>query len=354
MVQPSGVANRQLRATGGFELPQIQIPNTTRLILFGGAGLIFIVIVILGLGRFAGESLPVTIPNAIWLGPQYTYEQPNDAQVSNLVVRLREHSIGTVYAWVSLLQSTNTWSDTARLDRLRAFVDQLKRLYPEVRIYGWLSVDAQSTTDSPRLADQELQRIVADFSRRMTAEFGFDGVMLNVVPVANNDSNYLNLLRGVRSSIGEDSSLAVAVPPDWSPTEVGIPRAPDIEPGTVWEQNYKQRVALISDHIVVAAYNTGFTDSVDYARWMAYQVETYAAALAELQSTTELIIGVPAYSAAPLHDPLVENVESAVTGIQAGMQAAGEAAERITGIALYAEWEATESDWSQFRAMWLP
>jgi hypothetical protein len=354
MVQPSGVSNRQLRAAGGFELPRIQLPSTTRLFLFGGAGLIFIIVVILGLGRFAGESLPVSLPNAIWLGPQYTYEQPNEAQVSNLIVRLREHSIGTVYAWVSLLQPTNTWSDTARLDRVRGFVDQFKRLYPEVRLYGWLSVDAQSTSDSPRLADPELQRIVADFSRRMTGEFGFDGVMLNVVPVANNDVNYLNLLRGIRSSIGDAASLAVAVPPDWSPTEAGIPRAPDIEPGTIWEQNYKQRVALISDHMVVAAYNTGFTDAADYARWMAYQVETYAIALAELQASTELLIGVPAYNAAPLHDPLVENVESAVTGIQAGMQAAGEAGARITGIALYAEWEATERDWSQFRAMWLP
>jgi hypothetical protein len=52
---------------------------------------------------------------------------------------------------------------------------------------------------------------------------------------------------------------------------------------------------------------------------------------------TELIVGIPTYDAAlPAHDPLIENVESAVLGIREGLAQAGEAASVVEGIAIYA------------------
>ena len=105
----------------------------------------------------------------------------DDAALTALVQKLRDHQVGVVYAWVSLLQSNNAWSDTGKLDSVKSFVQRFKKLYPEVRLYGWLSLDAQPVdSNTARLGDTSMQQIVADFSQRMTAEFKFDGVMLNI------------------------------------------------------------------------------------------------------------------------------------------------------------------------------
>ncbi|MBL8118761.1 MAG: hypothetical protein JNJ78_14605 [Anaerolineae bacterium] len=350
MAQPTATV-RQIKPVGSFEMPEIRIPGN-RVIVYGVLAVIVLALVILALGSFKGDT-PQTGSNAIWLGNDWTYGGRDETALEGLVQRLRDHKIGIIYAWVSLLQPNNTWSDTDKLLLMRDFVQQLKTLYPESRVYGWLSVDAQPVGDTSRLADESLRQIVADFSQRMTAEFGFDGVMLNVVPVTNGDENYLTLLRSVRTGIGEGSSLSVAVSPDWTPQVEGVPQPPRIEPGTVWEQEYKQRIALIANQIVVTAYNSGFQDAADYSTWMTYQVESFAGSIIALETNTELLIGVPAYSdTLPSHDTTVENIQSAVAGVQAGMSALGDRANVVNGLAVYAEWQTTDTDWADFKALW--
>ena len=357
MAQPTNIP-RQLKPSGGFELPEVRIPFN-RLAIYGAAGVIFLIVVVMLIGRIKNEA-PKTSANAIWIGTQWTYDSPDDAALTALVQKLRDHQIGIVYAWVSLLQSNNAWSDTGKLDSVKAFVQRFKRLYPEARLYGWLSIDAQPIDKiTVRLSDTSMQQIVADFSQRMTAEFKFDGVMLNVVPVFNNDENYLAVLRKVHSSIGEKASLAVAVPPDWTPTEVNIPKPPRIEPGTIWDEPYKQRVALIADQVVITAYNSGLSTSADYAAWMAYQVKSFSSALAGLQTTggipasTELLIGVPAYDTQALtHDTNVENIPSAISGIRAGLTDSGTSSKYIKGVAVYFESQMNDDDWSQLKQLW--
>ncbi|MBA3871311.1 MAG: hypothetical protein H0X30_19375 [Anaerolineae bacterium] len=357
MAQPSNIP-RQLKPTGGFELPAVRLP-TNRLILYGVAGAIFLIVVVMLIGRLK-NSTPKTSANAIWIGTQWTYDNPDDAALAALVQKLRDHQVGVVYAWVSLLQSNNAWSDTSRLDSVKSFVQRFKKLYPEVQLYGWLSLDSTPVDGTiARLADATIQQNIADFSQRMTAEFKFDGVMLNVVPVFNNDENYLALLRKVHSSIGDKANLSVAVPPDWTPTEVNIPKPPRIEPGTIWDEAYKQSVALIADQIVVTAYNSGIASAADYSAWMAYQVKAFSSALAGLQpangipASTELLIGVPAYDTQALtHDINVENIPSAVAGIRTGLTESAASAKYVKGIAIYFESQMNDDDWSQIKQLW--
>jgi hypothetical protein len=350
MAQPSG-APRQLKPSGGFEMPRIQLPGN-RLILYGAAAAIFLVAVVFLIGALNPPDTQAG-PNAIWIGTQWTYDYPGDDALRAFVQKLRDHRIGTVYAWVSLLQPNNAWSDTTRLNQIRTFITQFKAAYPDASLYGWLSIDALGTDGSSRLGDTNVQQIIADFSQRMTSEFQFDGVVLNVVPALDGDENYLSLLRQVRSSIGEGSLLAAAVPPDWTPANVGIPVPPRIAPGTVWEETYKQRVALIADEMIVTAYNSGFSTAEDYSAWMAYQVRAFSSAIATLDSSTRLLIGLPAYdSQLPTHDSTVENIDTATTGIRDGIDQAGDAGAIVRGTAVYAEWQMTDEDWARFRAAW--
>lgn len=350
--RPAASVPRQIRTPSSIKVPEIRLPNN-RLLLYGFGGAIFIMLVIYTLGRLKNDE-PEVFPNAIWIGSQFTYDNPSDEAFTVLVNRLRENRIGTVYAWVSLLQPDGAWTEVNRLNGAREFVERLKTADPMVQVYGWLSIGSQGADGNNRMGDPAVQQNIADFSQRLVGEFGFDGVFLNVVPVAGGDESYLGLLRKVRAVIGDQSDLAVAVPPDWTPEDTTIALPPQIAPGTVWAQEYKQRVALLADHLFVANYNAGLETAEDYAAWVAYQVEAYTSALAELDTDTQLLIGVPTYDAVPpSHDPAVENVESAVQGIRAGLAQAGDAAAYMQGIGIYAEWETSPEEWGQIRAHWV-
>lgn len=354
MAQPSGAVRpvRQLRPAGGWQMPKIRLPHG-QFLLYGAAGVVAILAVVLLLGQLKNDQSPASA-NAIWLGTEWTYDQPTDEALRSLADRLRDHQIGTVYAWVSLLQPNGAWSDTLKLDNVRAFTDRFRQAYPQMTLYGWLSVAAQNEEGNNRLAEAALQQQVADFSARLARELGFDGVFLNIVPVGNGDEGYLGLLRKVRQSIGDSTPLAVAVPPDWTPDDPDVPQPPLIAPGTVWETAYKQRVALIADQMVITAYNSGLTSAIDYTAWVAYQVRTFAQSLAELETNTNLLIGVPSYdTVSDEHDPAVENILTAATGIRDGLVQAGSAASYVRGAAIYAEWDTDDDDWRQFKNTWV-
>jgi hypothetical protein len=345
---------RQLKPAGGFELPRIPVPQN-RLIIYSIGAVAFAVIVVVALGLLKNEPVE-TDPNAIWIGTEWTYEQPDETAINQLVSRLREHEIGTVYAWVSWLQEDGSWRGTASFEAVKAFVQQFNLAYPEAILYGWIGFPVNvGDDDGYRLDDDDLQQIVADFSRRVVADFAFDGVFLNVEPVWNdNAADFLELLRKVRGAVGDNRSISVAVPPDWSPAGAEIPVPPLIIPGTVWEKEFKQRVAFLADQIVVMAYNGGLSQADDYAQWVAYQVKAYAEALADPETGTQLMIGIPTYEAQlPAHDPRIENVASAIKGIHDGLSQAGDAGEVVQGVAIYAEWETDDTEWAQFKTEWL-
>lgn len=333
-------------------MPKIRLPQG-QLLLYGAAGIVAVLAVVLLLGRLKNDQSPASA-NAIWLGTEWTYDRPAEDALRTLADRLRDHQIGAVYAWVSLLQPNGAWSDTLKLDNVRDFTANFRAVYPQATLYGWLSIAAQGEEGNNRLGETSVQQQIADFSARLTGELGFDGVFLNIVPVSDGDEGFLGLLRKVRQSIGDTTPLAVAVPPDWTPDDPGVPQPPLIAPGTVWDTAYKQRVALIADQMVITAYNSGLTSALDYTTWVAYQVRTFAQSLAELETNTSLLIGVPSYdTSSDDHDPTVENILTAATGIRDGLAQAGAAASYVRGAAIYAEWDTDDDDWRQFKNTWI-
>ena len=343
--------SEHLSPSGGIQtqLPKIRIPYFRMFI-----GIAIAVILVLGvievLRRLKPPELEVQ-PNALWIGTEWTYELQEPESVEALAQRLQANRIGTVYAWVSWLQEDATWRGAENFAKVRTFATQMKQAYPQATLYGWVSFPANLDADGYRLDDEELQQNIADFSASVVGELGYDGVFLNIEPVWDGDEAFLSLLRKVRSSVGENIPISVAVPPDWSPEDADIPVPPLIVPGTVWSREYKQSVALLTNQMAIMAYNSGLSAVDDYVEWMAYQVETFAEAVSELGEGTNVIIGIPTYDAEPPgHDPAVENVVSALQGYSLGLAQAGDAAAFVQGIAVYADWETDETEWEQFGA----
>lgn len=342
--------NRFTDALATIQLPRIPI-NRAGLYLIGSVA--FVVAVVFVLGRIRNNPEQAT-PNAIWIGTEWTHTERSQEEINRLAARLRDHQIGTVYAWVSWLQADNTWRSTEQFDRVQAFVRQFKTAYPNAVLMGWIGVPAEAVQIPYRLADAAVQTQIVDFSERIVNDFGFDGVFVNIEPVWNEDENFLSVLRQIRARLGDAARIAVAAPPDWTPIGVNIPIPPNIIPGTIWSVEFKQSMALLVDEIAVMAYNSGLSTAEDYSAWVGYQVQAFASAVAGLGVLTDIVIGIPTYDAElPGHDPLVENVQSAARGIRAGLETLGEDAAYVRGTAIYAEWTTDDIEWMDYLRSWV-
>ncbi len=343
----------QIKPSDRFKMPQIKLPHINRTVWAIIGGIVLVLVVVILLGRLS-DNPTRRFPNAIWIGTEWTYEQPDETAVKGLAERLKNHEIGTLYAWVSWLQADNTWRGADNFEDVQNFVTQFRLEYPEAELHGWVSLPVEGSGIEYRLDDPAVRQQVVDMSLRVVNEFGFDGVFLNIEPVWDGDQNFLALLREVRMALGSDVPISVAIPPDWSPIAADIPVPPLIVPGTEWSSEYKKSVALLVDQMVVMAYLSGLSAPSDYEQWVAYQVETYADAVSELGEGTTVIIGIPTFDAEPPgHDPYVENVVSAVQGIRQGLANAGITADWVRGVALYGEWTTTDDEWQAFRDAWV-
>jgi hypothetical protein len=344
----------QLAPTGKVKLPEIHLPSSQRLILYGAGAILFVAVVVFILGRVRNQTAE-TPPNAVFIGENWTYTTREDAEVAQLAENLRTRAIGTVYAWFSWLEADNTWNNDDRFAQVRQFTAQFNAAYPEAELLAWIVVPVNAG-QGYRLNQADVQSQVAQFSQLAVGDYGFDGVFINADPLSIDDQNFLALLRRVRLSIGDTAVLAAAIPPDWRPGDTTVPASTEIAPATEWSVEYKQSVALLLDEIVIMAFNSRITSAADYSQWMAHQVSSYARAIAGLGEDiqTRVLIGIPTHDAdGQGHNPQVENVASAAEGIRAGTASAGVAAGYVQGVAIYAEWTADDDEWTQFSRLWL-
>lgn len=343
-----------------FKLSDLPL-QSLRLVAYAVGAVILVGGVIIGLGLFKDDGV-VAMPNALWVGTEWTYDERTDEDVEAFAKKLREHRIGSVYAWVSWLNGENAWAGNAdglrpfsdRQEAVQRFVNQIKTAYPELTLYGWIGLPVTGDGIEYRLNDPTVQDEMAKFSLRLVTEFGFDGIFLNIEPVWNNNSlDFIQMLNRVRLEVGDGALIAVAIPPDWTPIGVDIPQPSSIVPGTVWDTRFKQQVALLTDEMAIMAYNSGLKSPFDYIPWTAYQVEAYAKAVSEINGGAEVLIGIPSYDDDPPgHLTDVENVSSALSGVIQGVQQAGDAASVVRGVAIYMDTFTDDTEWLQFKQGW--
>lgn len=360
MVKRTSRTLQQIKPEGGFEMPKIRIPGGRWLLLIP-AGVLLVGIVVFALS-FINPPDTTTPPNAIWLDARWSHAERSSDEIGELMNQLRQQDVGVIYLYTSSLSPDNTWSGQTAGDnrfgeiepRLNTFLQRARAAYPSVRVYAWVEI-LTTTADGYRLDNLQVHNTVAAFSSRMVNRLNFDGVLLDVRPLFEENADLPVMIRTVRASIGLGTPLAIAVPPDLTPENTRLRLPSVIAPGTAWSAEYKQRIALQADQIVIQAFNSYQTNPVDYIEWVSYQVTSYIEALSEIGSGTTILVSVPEYAERlPAHDPAIESLSGGLDGARRAVSELDETSlPFFSGVAVFADRDLTAADWQIFRDKWL-
>ncbi len=357
MVRPT--ATQQIRPVGTpprRKRPGLPTGNIRWVIAIIGA------VIVIGLVLVAGSLInppkETEAPNAMWLDSRWTYGNRSLDEMKALTSKLQTAQIGHLYLYITSMLEDSTWAGqngqafNMLEEPIRQYVQQWRSAYPTAKLYAWIEV--QADVPQYRLDNPQLQRVVADLSKQAKDVWGFDGIFLDVKPVFDANKDFPTLLQTVRRSIGLQMPLAVAVPPDLTPTDAGLKLPPQIAPNTVWSREYKQRIALQADTLVVSAYNSYLADPADYIQWVQYQVSAFAGAMSGINTASRLVISVPNYaSLLPAHNADIESLAGALDGVRRGRAALGTAQQPVLqGVAIFTERLLTESEWATYQEKW--
>ena len=170
----------------------------------------------------------------------------------------------------------------------------------------------------------------------------FAGIQINIEPMPSGNEDFLKLLDELRPVLnGRSLEVAAYPPPSW------FHPFPQVH----WEKEYLREIARRCDRMAVMMYDTALTRKKFYIRLM----RVWTRELLEVTEGTKcgLLLGLPAYEDADsgYHHPDVEHLESALAGVQAGLENRESA--NYLGCAIYCEWEMTPEKWSLWQRRFL-
>jgi hypothetical protein len=167
------------------------------------------------------------------------------------------------------------------------------------------------------------------------------GIHLNVEPCPSGNAALLVLLQEIRAVLPAGKLLSVAAypPPTFWQRELEVH----------WEETYFRALATRVDQLTVMMYDTGIPYRKPYVRLM----KSWTREVLDWSEGREVLLGLAAYDDAGTgwHDPAVENLETGLAGIHAGLGRMPR--ENYAGVALYCEWEMDAGEWDYWAAHFL-
>lgn len=237
----------------------------------------------------------------------------------------------------------------SRYPQARALLDAVHRELPGVRVQAWLGDVVAPEKDGLHLDRPEVRdKITASAGQVLDA--GFDGVHFDLEPVHSGSAGFLALLDQVHAlTAARGVPLSVAAPQiDPLP---GLHQVGALVSGHPkwWSQEYFGQVARRAEQIAVMSYDTSMPVASLYGGYVAQQT---ALALEVTPPSVDLLMGLPAYwDDTWTHRGSAETVAAAVRGVRLGLSR-GAADRPAFGVAMYADFSASEADWISYRHDW--
>ncbi len=289
--------------------------------------------------------------DAVWLGHDWVGGGKNDADATALLRALG--GAGTGHGVRDLYLHVGPTADDGSLDpglypRAGWALTALRR--PGVRLQAWLGdvVDSEGPAGLDLSRTEVRQRLAGSAGQLL--DLGFDGINLDLEPVHSGDPGYLDVLDRIAAlTRARGRVLSVAVPQldplpplrELAGWLTGHPKW--------WSPGYLAQVARRVDQVDVMAYDTALPLRSLFAGYVAQQVEL---ACSVVPPQVDLLIGLPAYhSNNPGHHAAAETVAAAIRGVRLGLSAVPRPGGRY-GVALYADFSATATDWAAYRDDW--
>lgn len=288
--------------------------------------------------------------NALWVAHQWVGEHHTSREYVELATRLKENGITDAFFHVGPLNSAGT-IDQERYPHAASLIENVKQMYPEVRVQAWIGQVERKGGGPLDLSDARVRdRIVQTATDFL--DMGFDGVHYNIEPVFSGDRDFIDLLQRTRE-ITRASSKVVSVAADELEPLPGAERFVRVfaKQAGFWNKEYYLEVAASVDQIAVMMYDTALPTAWLYGSLVEWETTSLVDLLG---GQVTLFMGVPSYEDERwTFNPGAENVQSALRGIQKGLEHLDEQEMENFGVAIYAEWTTDEEEWELYRQEWL-
>jgi len=282
--------------------------------------------------------------NAAWISVDWTSTPVDELAVRQLAESAKSRNLKYLFPYVSYLKSNGSFSPSYKY--ADEFVSTFRISNTDTQILAWIGlplankrqIGVQGWVD---LSDLDTQENIVEFIANLLEQNDFDGVHINAETVQNNDPYFLNLLDEVRKNIGKDKIISIAGS-HWYPDYINIlPVINDFR----WTSSYYQEVGQRVEQIATMTYDSYTFHPALYRLWMREQVKGIISSLEN--SGVELFIGVSvSREQTRSHQPDIENLANGLAGLCAGLTEAN----TIQGVAIYADWEFSQSDWQLWQA----
>jgi hypothetical protein len=288
--------------------------------------------------------------NALWAGHQWVGESHTWSEYARLAHQLEENGITDVLFHVGPLTGRGT-IDQERFLNASSLVENLKALYPEVRVHAWLGQVEVAGGGPLDLGDDQVRDAIVGTATDFL-DMGFDGIHYNIEPVSSGDRDFIDLLRRTKS-VAQGRGKVVSVAADELEPLPGSERLVRLfaKQAGFWNRQYYLEVADSVDQIAVMMYDTALPADWLYGTLVAWETRN----IVELVGGRVIVfMGVPSYEDQRWSfNPKAENVESGLRGIQKGLEGFEGDELRNFGVAIYAEWTTDEQEWALYRREWL-
>ncbi|GAA3755246.1 hypothetical protein HDA32_004210 [Spinactinospora alkalitolerans] len=319
------------------------------------AGLGALLVVAVGAGtllgmQFSGPKAPwaaSTGDDAAWLGNAWVDGSRGGEEFAAALPRLRAGGFSDLYVHVGDIGADGTLAPEGYA-RAGAFLDRVRRELPDVRVLGWMSHTAESSSLTEDRFDEDARAAAAAAAGEVAAA-GFDGVHYAIAPVTTNDPSLPDLLERTREAIGSDHLLSVEAQPVELIPGLRLPVFLVAREERFWSAGYLERIAEEADAVVIRGHGTGMPLESLYGGFMVRQT---LLALRTVPEDVAVRIGAPSFDHegwGPVSS--AETVAAATEAVRIGLSEHGERREDF-GMALYVLDDTSEENWAAFEEGW--
>ena len=291
----------------------------------------------------SNKPLPKFENNAIWLGHGWLgddlwfkrnkqkFEDFRSAEkIEKLLKKLADNDIKTVYPHLCPAQFNGriaAYND----EQIERFLDIAVKY--KIKVIPWVGGIFK---ESARPDDEKWrQNFVSSIAELLQKHPRLGGVQVNIEPMPSGNRDFLILLDELNVAMqGKILSIAAYPPPTvWH-------RFPSVH----WDLKYLAEVGKRADQMAVMMYDTAIPYRKFYINLYKQWIDDLSKTL--YKTNTEILLGVPAYEDAGVgyHHPEVENISAALSAISASPFQ-----KNISGVAIYCEWEMTNSKWQTWQ-----